>query len=323
MLDRLKGPELVGSEIAISNSWQRHGRRHRDAADPDHDGQYSTGGDDVIHRPVPIQKQGDQPLYCREIAIPSVCLRLSLGNLLRCRPGAFVLAQTAPIVRDQRVRSSHDQRCPVPSTITGCDGAISGTATLRPGIGGGLRARAPPAQGYAHLQPGDDSVRARAIIEGSVRIAQSGSDGAQVVIRFIGPAEMFGTVALFTDKRYPADAITLAETLEASWSEEELSGLMAGYPQIAINVIRIIGKRLQEMQDRVRELATQRAERRVAHVVLRLARQAGHNTVDCMAIKFPLRPKDLADIAGTTLRTASRILTGWRKRDCCRAIASA
>ena len=46
---------------------------------------------------------------------------------------------------------------------------------------------------------GDDSVRAHAIIEGGVRIAQSGSDGAQVVIRFIGPAEMFGTVALFTD----------------------------------------------------------------------------------------------------------------------------
>jgi CRP-like cAMP-binding protein len=46
---------------------------------------------------------------------------------------------------------------------------------------------------------GDDSVRAHAIIEGRVRIAQLGSDGAQVVIRFIGPAEMFGTVALFTD----------------------------------------------------------------------------------------------------------------------------
>ena len=160
---------------------------------------------------------------------------------------------------------------------------------------------------------GDDSVRAHAIIEGGVRIAQSGSDGAQVVIRFIGPAEMFGTVALFTDKRYPADAITLVETLEASWSEEELLGLMALYPQIAINVIRIIGKRLQEVQDRVRELATQRAERRVAHVVLRLARQAGHSTVDGTAIEFPLRRKDLADIAGTTLHTASRILTGWEK----------
>ena len=55
---------------------------------------------------------------------------------------------------------------------------------------------------------GDDGVRAHAVIEGGVRIAQSGSDGAQVIVRFIGPGEMFGTVALFTDGRYPADAIT-------------------------------------------------------------------------------------------------------------------
>jgi CRP/FNR family transcriptional regulator, nitrogen oxide reductase regulator len=160
---------------------------------------------------------------------------------------------------------------------------------------------------------GDEGVRAHAVIEGGVRIAQSGSDGAQVVVRFIGPGEMFGTVALFTDGRYPADAITLSETLEASWSESELFELMARYPQIAVNVIRIIGKRLQEVQDRMRELATQRAERRVAHAVLRLARQAGHSTADGMAIEFPLRRKDVADISGTTLHTASRILTAWEK----------
>lgn len=160
---------------------------------------------------------------------------------------------------------------------------------------------------------GDEGVRAHAVIEGGIRIAQSGSDGAQVVMRFIGAGEMFGTVALFTNGRYPADAITLSETLEASWSEAELLELMARYPQIAINVIRIIGKRLQEIQDRVRELATQRAERRVAHALLRLARQASHSTADGTAIEFPLRRKDVADISGTTLHTASRILTSWEK----------
>jgi CRP-like cAMP-binding protein len=160
---------------------------------------------------------------------------------------------------------------------------------------------------------GDDGVRAHAVIEGAVRIGQSGSDGAQVIIRFIGPGEMFGTVALFTDRRYPADAVTLAETLEASWSEAELLNLMTIYPPIAINVIRIIGKRLQEVQERVREIATQNAERRVAHAVLRLARQAGHSTIDGTAIEFPLRRKDVADVAGVTLHTASRILTAWEK----------
>lgn len=160
---------------------------------------------------------------------------------------------------------------------------------------------------------GDAGVRAHALILGGVRISQSGSDGAQVVIRFIGPGEIFGAVSLFTDGRYPADAVTMSETLEASWSEVELLELMARFPQIAINVIHVIGKRLQEVQERVRELATQRADRRVAHAVLRLARQAGHSTVDGTAIKFPLRRKDVADISGTTLHTASRILTAWEK----------
>jgi len=174
------------------------------------------------------------------------------------------------------------------------------------------RARRLPA-GFRIFSQGDDGVRAHAVIEGGVRIAQSGGDGAQVVIRFIGPGEMFGTVSLFTDGRYPADAITIAETLEASWSEAELRELMARFPQIAINVIRIIGKRLQDVQNRFRELATQRAEQRLAHTILRLARQASRDTRDGTAITFPLRRKDVAGISGTTLHTASRILTAWEK----------
>jgi CRP-like cAMP-binding protein len=124
---------------------------------------------------------------------------------------------------------------------------------------------------------------------------------------------MFGTVALFTDRCYPADATAMGETVEASWSEPELLNLMTRYPQIAINAVRIIGQRLQEMQNRVRELATQRAERRIAHTLVRLAQRSGHGTAAGTVIPFPLRRKDIADVAGTTLHTASRILSGWEK----------
>ena len=66
-----------------------------------------------------------------------------------------------------------------------------------------LQRVATPAARTRIFNQGDENVRAHAVIEGSVRISQSGSDGAEVVIRFIGPGEMFGTVALFTDGRYP------------------------------------------------------------------------------------------------------------------------
>lgn len=160
---------------------------------------------------------------------------------------------------------------------------------------------------------GDDGVRAHAVIAGGVRISQAGSDGGQIVLRLIAPGEMFGTVALFTDGLYPADAVTLAATLEASWSEADLLKLMVRHPRITVNMIRIIGKRLQEVQERLREASTQRAAQRVARAVLRLARQAGHDALHGTAIEFPLRRRDVADISGTTLYTASRILTAWER----------
>jgi CRP/FNR family transcriptional regulator, nitrogen oxide reductase regulator len=163
------------------------------------------------------------------------------------------------------------------------------------------------------FEQGGPAERSYALLEGSARILQSGSDGAQVVIRFIAPGETFGTIALFTDRRYPAEARTLTDVLEVSWTEAQLLHLMDHHSLIGMNVIRIIGKRLQEVQERVRELSTQRVEQRVAQAVLRLARQAGNSTVYGTAIEFPLRRKDLADISGTTLHTASRILTAWEK----------
>lgn len=160
---------------------------------------------------------------------------------------------------------------------------------------------------------GDENVRAHGLLAGSVRIIQTGGDGARSVMRFIAPGEMFGAAALFTDGRYPADAVAITESIEASWSEAELFDLIRRHPEIAINMLRIIGRRLMETQDRVRELSTQPAQRRIAHAVLRLARQAGHDTREGRAIEFPLRRKDVADISGTTLHTVSRVLTAWEK----------
>ncbi|HWL48061.1 MAG TPA: Crp/Fnr family transcriptional regulator [Sphingomonadaceae bacterium] len=161
---------------------------------------------------------------------------------------------------------------------------------------------------------GEPATRVHALLEGGVRITQSGRDGGEAVMRFIGPGEMFGTVALFTDRLYPAEAVTLDDSVEISWSEADLHALIGRHPGIALNLLGIVGRRLAEAQDRIRELSTQRVERRIAHALLRLADQAGHDGgAGGTTIRFPLTRKDLAAVAGTTLHTASRVLTAWEK----------
>jgi len=163
------------------------------------------------------------------------------------------------------------------------------------------------------VEQGTWADRAYAVAQGSVRITQAGSDGGQAVIRFIAPGEMFGTAPLFTDHLLPADATAAEASIVLSWSEADLLTLIDAYPRISTNVIRVIGARLLELQNRVRELATQRAEQRLAHSLLRLIRSGAMVDGEADMIAFPLRRKDLAEFSGTTLHTASRTLARWAK----------
>ncbi|MGH8201642.1 MAG: Crp/Fnr family transcriptional regulator, partial [Steroidobacteraceae bacterium] len=56
------------------------------------------------------------------------------------------------------------------------------------------RVRALP-RGTTLFAQGAPAERGHALIAGHVRIAQSGEEGGQLIVRFIGPGEMFGTVA--------------------------------------------------------------------------------------------------------------------------------
>lgn len=161
---------------------------------------------------------------------------------------------------------------------------------------------------------GEHAGRAHALISGCVRITQSGSDGEEILVRFIGPGEIFGCVPMLTDGIYPADATATTDSVEVAWDSADLLALMRLHSQIALNMVAIVGRRVSEAQKRIRELATQSAERRIAHTLLRLLDQAGSETREGIRICFPLRRKDIADIAGATLHTVSRILASWERR---------
>lgn len=151
------------------------------------------------------------------------------------------------------------------------------------------------------------------LLSGRIRIAQSGPEGGQVIVRFVGPGETFGTVALFTDRRYPAEASAVINSVEISWPEPTLLELIHRHPRIALNLVSLVGARLREVQERLRELATQRVDQRVAHALLRLADQGAGSGKDGAVIEFPLTRQDVAQMCGATLYTVSRVLTAWEK----------
>ena len=62
--------------------------------------------------------------------------------------------------------------------------------------------------------------------------------------------------------------------------------------------MRIMAGQIREFQNRVRELSTQRVERRIARTILRLARQSGRKTEQGVLVDLPLSRQDIAEMTG-------------------------
>lgn len=149
---------------------------------------------------------------------------------------------------------------------------------------------------------------------GRVKMLQTSQEGQQVILRVIGPGTQFGGLALVAGTNYPAAAQAAEDSQALSWQRTILQGLMERYPKLALNGMQMMAGHVEEFQNRFRELATERVERRLARTLLRLARQLGKRTAEGIEIAFPLTRQDLAEMSGTTLYTASRTLSEWERQ---------
>ena len=130
----------------------------------------------------------------------------------------------------------------------------------------------------------------------------------------MGPGDLVGTVAVLRGMPFPATPIAVEDCMLLAWSALRTADLLTRYPAIALNAINVIGGRLEEMQERLREAATQRVERRIASTLLRMARQSGRRVAGGVEIPFVVSRTDLAEMTATTLHTVSRTLAAWEQQ---------
>lgn len=149
------------------------------------------------------------------------------------------------------------------------------------------------------------------LLHGHLRVMKLTPDGQQVVVRFVVPGEIFGIAMAIGRSTYPATATAVVDSVALVWPSLSWPRLIASHPALAVNTLRTVGSRLQDAHTRVVEMSTEQVERRVAHALLRLARQAGHKVEQGIQIDFPISRQDVAEMTGTTLHTVSRILSAW------------
>jgi CRP/FNR family transcriptional regulator, nitrogen oxide reductase regulator len=163
------------------------------------------------------------------------------------------------------------------------------------------------------FEQGEDAHSIFLLLHGHVRAGKTTVAGEQVVVRYVSPGEIFGVAPAIGLNTYPATAVAVDDSVVLSWPSPAWPRLVARFPALAANTLQAVGGRLQESQTRIVEMSTEQVEQRIAHALLRLAKQSGRKLDNGVEIDFPISRQDIAQMTGTTLHTVSRILSGWEQ----------
>jgi CRP/FNR family transcriptional regulator len=150
---------------------------------------------------------------------------------------------------------------------------------------------------------------------GKVKVLRHSPDGKDVVLRMAGRGQLLGSVAVFDGGGYPGTAQAIEDCTVLVIGRNDCLTLVTRYPIFALTVINDMGNRLRSSAEQIRSLAVERVEQRIARTLLKLGQTAGADTSEGRVIELPLTRQDVADMTGTTVETAIRVMSKFRREE--------
>lgn len=160
---------------------------------------------------------------------------------------------------------------------------------------------------------GSPSDRFHAIARGRVKVFKMTPAGKDVILEIFGLGDPLGAVAVYEGWPFPASAVALEDTTCISIERSAFFALLEAHPTLVRGLMLGLTHRLVELTNRLAELSGGKVEPRFARLFLKLAGEVGRAAPSGTVVAMPLSRQELADLTGTTIETAIRIMSRWGK----------
>ena len=149
------------------------------------------------------------------------------------------------------------------------------------------------------------------INKGQVKISRLSETGKEVILAILGEGDFFGEMSLLDGLARSANVITLTEAELFVLYRGTFLKLIEKNPKIAIGLLKELALRLRKSDTQIKSLSLFDATGRVATTLIQIAEDSG--TIKDGTVKIQNLPnqRDLANIAGTSRETISRILNAF------------
>lgn len=159
---------------------------------------------------------------------------------------------------------------------------------------------------------GDPGERIFVVAEGRVRLLRLAPSGRQVMLDLLIPGDFFGALGP-EPWPYPDTAQAQTNVCALTVSLEDFRAVLQAHPAVALRLLDAVSARLREAHDSIHLLGSGSAEKRIAHMLLKLGRKLGQPDAVGLLIQTPLGRDELAEMTGVTPETASRVISQFQR----------
>jgi CRP-like cAMP-binding protein len=165
--------------------------------------------------------------------------------------------------------------------------------------------------GQMLFRKGDEPDRFFVIVTGSARAVVPSHDGRDLVLRLMGPGDVFGEIAALDGEARTADVITTEACELLIFERNRFKQYMLERPEVATELVAVLARRLRTTTELLTDNVFLGVPARLAKVLLGLARGRTPSGPEKDRIDIEYSQQELADMTGTSRVSINKQLRAW------------
>jgi len=155
------------------------------------------------------------------------------------------------------------------------------------------------------------------IKKGRVKISVTAADGGEAILAILGEGDFFGELSVIDGLERSASVTAIDDVELLMMNRADFFEVLERVPKIAITLLKELAGRIRKSDSHISSLSLLDARGRIAATLIRLAEDIGKVKGGKVHVEeLPLQ-RDLANIAGTSRETISRVIKRFEDEGHC------
>lgn len=151
--------------------------------------------------------------------------------------------------------------------------------------------------------------------EGRVKIGAYGDGGKEITKTILSTGEVFGELSLIGTQKRRDFAYAMENTTVCVITVDEMKSLMREYSGLQLFMMKVMGNRVLEMEQRLESLVFRDSRTRIVEYLLNLSKKKGQRIGYEIVVRRFLTHQEIANLTATSRQTVTTVLNELRAKN--------